>query len=88
MTVERLRRRLASAAGAAARDLVQTVPEGYRLDATGIVVDAVEFEQRVTDAGQALLTGKARTASSRPDCSGVAEAPWPEADDHGSRPRY
>ncbi len=64
VTVSRLRQRLTAALGPEARDLVETVPGGYRLDVDPDQVDAIRFADLVAE-GRRLVPDGAAAARDR-----------------------
>lgn len=62
VAVSRLRRRLENAAGDRARDLVETVPEGYRMRVGADELDAAVFERLVEQARRSVGAGQVNRA--------------------------
>ncbi len=62
VTVSRLRRRLEQGLGSRGRALVETVPNGYRLDIAGAVLDASRFAELAADGHSRLDRGEPAAA--------------------------
>ncbi len=75
VTVSRVRQRLVAALGPAARDLVETVPGGYRLAVDPHLVDATRFADLVAE-GRRLVPEGAESAAAARDRVSQALALW------------
>lgn len=69
VAVSRLRRRLEQALGPVGRDLVETVPDGYRLAVEHVTVDARRFAELAAEGRARLDRGDAAAASEALDAA-------------------